>query len=137
MIYSVRISCIAIGLILKFKYSLTEKMRSQYKDLGGELHLVELKRNSASYSAEKLGMELLGDEQALFVASINPHSVVLRDGRIKLGDQVLEVNGHVLYGQSAAQANRALASITASLVKVVLIRYARRHSAVCVSYICV
>lgn len=96
-------------------------MRTRYHDLGGELHLVELKRMSYG---EKLGMELLGDDSALFVSSIDPHGVVAQDARISLGDQILEVNGQVLYGGSAASASRIISSISANIVKIVLIRYA-------------
>jgi len=109
----------------KFVYSnfaveiFVEKLRRKYRALAGELHIVELKRTTRG---EKLGMDLLGDNSDLYVSDINNEGVVAQDGRIKIGDQILEVNGEILHQQPVTTASRILASVYSNNIKVVLVR---------------
>jgi hypothetical protein len=69
----------------------TEKLIKRYGDLDGELHVIDLRRDVGS----GLGIDLAGnrnlDTMSVFVAGIHPSSVVARDGRIRIGDELLEV----------------------------------------------
>lgn len=94
-------------------------MRKRYKALGGELHIVELTRTT---KGEKLGMELMGDNSNLYVSGIHMEGVVAQDGRIKIGDQLLEVNGEKLHQKPVSTASRILSNVTSSTIKVVLVR---------------
>ncbi|KAK3091257.1 hypothetical protein FSP39_018351 [Pinctada imbricata] len=98
-----------------------KKIQRQYGDLNGDLHLVDLQRGNGS-----LGINLAGNKDrntmSVFVAGIHPDSVAGRDGRIEVGDELLEVNGHVLYGRSHLNASAIIKGITSSVIKVVLVR---------------
>ncbi len=67
-----------------------EKILKTYGDLGGELHLVEVERGRNG-----LGLSLAGNRDlsvmSIFVVGIHPESPVGRDGRIRVGDELLEV----------------------------------------------
>ncbi|XP_078318994.1 multiple PDZ domain protein-like isoform X5 [Crassostrea virginica] len=98
-----------------------KKIQRQYGDLNGDLHLVDLIRGHAS-----LGINLAGNKDrntmSVFVAGVQPESVAGKDGRIQVGDELLEVNGQVLYGRSHLNASAIIKSISANLIKFVLLR---------------
>ena len=98
---------------------LSEKLRRKYRSLAGELHIVEFKRTTRG---EKLGMDLIGDDSNLYVSDINNEGVVAQDGRIRIGDQLLEVNGEILHKQPPTNASNILASINTNHIKIVLVR---------------
>jgi len=70
-------------------------MVKRYGELGGELHVVRLKVDPSV----NLGLDLAGNSQldtmSVFVAGIHPDSPVAHDGRIHVGDELLEVRVHV------------------------------------------
>lgn len=100
-------------------YITTERLRRRYRALAGELHIVELERTTRG---EMLGMDLIGDNSNLYVSDINNEGVVAQDGRIRVGDQLLEVNGQILHRQLVASARDTLASINVNSIKIVLVR---------------
>jgi len=63
----------------------------RYGELDGELHMVKLRVDPAV----SLGLDLAGnshlDTMSVFVAGIHPDSPVAHDGRIHVGDELLEV----------------------------------------------
>ena len=67
----------------------SEKLMKSYGDLSGTLHLVEMERSG------KLGLSLSGNSDlgtmSVFVCGIKPDSMAARDGRIRVGDELLEV----------------------------------------------
>ena len=67
-------------------------------------------------------MDLVGDSYDLYVSDINNEGVVAQDGRINIGDQLLEVNGEVLHRQPADTASSILASVNTNNIKIVLVR---------------
>lgn len=97
----------------------SEKLRRKYRSLAGELHIVELERTARG---EKLGMELIGDNSNLYVSNISHEGVVAQDGRITIGDQLLEVNGEILHRQPVTAASHTLASVHTDSIKIVLVR---------------
>ncbi|CAF1064322.1 unnamed protein product [Adineta ricciae] len=58
------------------------------------------------------GLEKLG----IFVKSLNPQGIIAKDGRIQVGDQIIEVNEHSLVGVTHACATNVLKT-TSGLVK--------------------
>ena len=86
----------------------TEKVVKAYGELGGDLHLMSIERGSNG-----LGLSLAGDKDlnimSVLIAGIKPTGIVAQDGRIHVGDQILEVSewvggrnwcdtGHLLQG---------------------------------------
>lgn len=67
----------------------------QYENLNGEVLLIDIKRNPSEIN-EPLGLSLIGhcdpDKLAVFVCDIQSDSLLGRDNRLKLGDQLLQVS---------------------------------------------
>ncbi|XP_036441750.1 inaD-like protein isoform X2 [Colossoma macropomum] len=98
----------------------TEGIRQKYGELPGELLLVELEKDR-----QGLGLSLAGNRDrscmSIFVVGITPGGPASRDGRIRVGDELLEINNQVLYGRSHQNASAIIKS-AASKVKLVLLR---------------
>ena len=71
----------------------TEKVIKAYGELGGDLHLVAVNRAGGN----GLGLSLVGNRDlntmSVFVVGIQPNSTTANDGRIHVGDELLEVSG--------------------------------------------
>jgi len=65
------------------------------------LYIFRLKR---SHPNESLGLSLSGNvnlnKTSVFVCAIYKNSIAHRHGLIKVGDQILEINGQVIYGRA-------------------------------------
>uniref|UniRef100_A0A8C0YN92 PATJ crumbs cell polarity complex component n=1 Tax=Cyprinus carpio carpio TaxID=630221 RepID=A0A8C0YN92_CYPCA len=79
-------------------------IRQRYADLPGELLIVELEKDRNG-----LGLSLAGNRDrscmSIFVVGINAGGPASREGRIKVGDELLEINNQVLYGRSHQNAS--------------------------------
>lgn len=68
-----------------------EKLQKKYGELSGDIHLVDL-----STGSNGLGLSLAGNKDrnlmSAFVAGIQPESTAAKDGRITVGDELLEVS---------------------------------------------
>ncbi|XP_027025712.2 inaD-like protein isoform X4 [Tachysurus fulvidraco] len=97
-----------------------EDIRQKYSELQGELLVVELEKDR-----QGLGLSLAGNRDrscmSIFVVGINTGGPASRDGRIRVGDELLEINNQVLYGRSHQNASAIIKS-AASKVKLVLLR---------------
>ncbi|XP_066049037.1 inaD-like protein isoform X2 [Chamaea fasciata] len=97
-----------------------EKIRQRYADLPGELHIIELEKDKNG-----LGLSLAGNKDrsrmSIFVVGINPDGPAGRDGRMHIGDELLEINNQILYGRSHQNAS-AIIKTAPSKVKLVFIR---------------
>ncbi|XP_062353199.1 inaD-like protein [Cinclus cinclus] len=97
-----------------------EKIRQRYADLPGELHIIELEKDKNG-----LGLSLAGNKDrsrmSIFVVGINPEGPAGRDGRMHIGDELLEINNQILYGRSHQNAS-AVIKTAPSKVKLVFIR---------------
>lgn len=73
-----------------------EKIRQRYADLPGELHIIELEKDKNG-----LGLSLAGNKDrsrmSIFVVGINPDGPAGRDGRMHIGDELLEVSAFPNY----------------------------------------
>ena len=67
-----------------------DKVLRMYGELNGDLHLVELERGTSS-----IGLCLAGNrdlaKMSVFVVGYQPGSIAANDGRIRIGDELLEV----------------------------------------------
>ncbi|XP_061571312.1 multiple PDZ domain protein isoform X2 [Cololabis saira] len=101
-----------------------KKMLQRYGSLTGKLHMIELEKDPA---ATGLGISLAANDDgsrarmSVNVAAIDPQGPVGLDGRIQVGDELLEINGQILYGRSHQNATTIINNAP-SKVKIVLIR---------------
>uniref|UniRef100_A0A8C8SS83 PATJ crumbs cell polarity complex component n=1 Tax=Pelusios castaneus TaxID=367368 RepID=A0A8C8SS83_9SAUR len=76
-----------------------EKIRQRYADLPGELHIIELEKDKNG-----LGLSLAGNKDrsrmSIFIVGIKPDGPAGRDGRMHIGDELLEINNQILYGRN-------------------------------------
>nr|2DAZ_A Chain A, InaD-like protein [Homo sapiens] len=97
-----------------------QKIRQRYADLPGELHIIELEKDKNG-----LGLSLAGNKDrsrmSIFVVGINPEGPAAADGRMRIGDELLEINNQILYGRSHQNAS-AIIKTAPSKVKLVFIR---------------
>ncbi|XP_036971893.1 multiple PDZ domain protein isoform X2 [Acanthopagrus latus] len=101
-----------------------KKMLQRYGSLSGKLHMFELEKDPA---ARGLGISLSGNKDgsrarmSVYVADIDPRGPAGLDGRICVGDEILEINGQILYGRSHQNASTIINNAP-SKVKIILIR---------------
>uniref|UniRef100_UPI00398F646E inaD-like protein n=1 Tax=Pristiophorus japonicus TaxID=55135 RepID=UPI00398F646E len=97
-----------------------QKIRQKYGDLPGDLHIIELEKDKNG-----LGLSLAGNKDrsrmSIFVVGINPDGSAGKDGRIRIGDELLEINSQTLYGRSHQNASAIIKNAPTN-VKIVLIR---------------
>ncbi|XP_068175944.1 inaD-like protein isoform X2 [Antennarius striatus] len=97
-----------------------ERWCERYGELQGQLLCVELEKERQS-----LGLSLAGNADrsrlSIFVVGLHPGGPAARDGRIRVGDELLEINNQILYGRSHQNASAIIKS-TASKVKLILLR---------------
>ncbi|XP_075968545.1 multiple PDZ domain protein isoform X2 [Anarhichas minor] len=94
----------------------------RYGSLPGVLHMIELEKGKTG-----LGLSLAGNRDrsrmSVFVVGIDPNGAAGRDGRMAVGDELLEINGQVLYGHSHQNASSIIKS-SPSQVKIIFVRSA-------------
>uniref|UniRef100_A0AAV2LGJ6 PDZ domain-containing protein n=1 Tax=Knipowitschia caucasica TaxID=637954 RepID=A0AAV2LGJ6_KNICA len=101
-----------------------KKMLQRYGSLSGKLHMIELEK---APDAQGLGIRLTGNKDgsrarmSVYVEHIDPKGPAALDGRIMEGDELLEINGQILYGRSHQNATTILNNAPAK-VKIILIR---------------
>ncbi|XP_030578367.1 multiple PDZ domain protein [Archocentrus centrarchus] len=92
----------------------------RYGSLPGVLHMIELEKGKTG-----LGLSLAGNRDrsrmSVFVVGIDPNGAAGRDGRMVVGDELLEINGQVLYGHSHQNASSIIKSAP-SRVKIIFVR---------------
>ncbi|XP_026574329.1 inaD-like protein [Pseudonaja textilis] len=97
-----------------------EKIRQRYAELPGELHIIELEKDKNG-----LGLSIAGNKDrshmSIFVVGISPDGPAGKDGRMHIGDELLEINNQILYGRSHQNAS-AIIKTAPSKVKLVFIR---------------
>ncbi|KAG5275407.1 hypothetical protein AALO_G00119930 [Alosa alosa] len=99
---------------------LPEGIRQRYGDLPGDLVLVDLEKDQ-----QGLGLSLAGNRDrnqiSIFVVGITAGGPAYRDGRIHVGDELLEINNQVLYGRSHQSASAIIKTVSLK-VRILLIR---------------
>ncbi|CAG5929276.1 unnamed protein product [Menidia menidia] len=103
----------------EFGYS-WKNIIQRYGHLPGVLHMIELEKGKTG-----LGLSLAGNKDrsrmSVFVVGIEPSGAAGEDGRMVVGDELLEINGEVLYGHSHQNASSIIKS-SPSKVKIIFIR---------------
>ncbi|XP_067886830.1 multiple PDZ domain protein isoform X4 [Heterodontus francisci] len=103
----------------EFGYS-WKKIRQRYGSLMGELYMIELEKGKSG-----LGLSLAGNKDrsrmSVFVVGIDANGAAGKDGRIQIADELLEINGQLLYGRSHQNASSIIKSAP-SKVKIIFIR---------------
>uniref|UniRef100_A0A8C6XRQ4 Multiple PDZ domain crumbs cell polarity complex component n=1 Tax=Naja naja TaxID=35670 RepID=A0A8C6XRQ4_NAJNA len=103
----------------EFGYS-WRKISHQYGNLSGDLHMIELEKGKTG-----LGLGLAGNKDrskmSVFVVGIDPNGAAGRDGRLQIGDELLEINGQVLYGKTHQNAS-SIIKCAPSKVKIIFLR---------------
>uniref|UniRef100_A0A8C7MN41 Multiple PDZ domain crumbs cell polarity complex component n=1 Tax=Oncorhynchus kisutch TaxID=8019 RepID=A0A8C7MN41_ONCKI len=99
----------------------TENISQRYDSLPGLLHMIELEKGKTG-----LGLSLAGNRDrsrmSVFVVGIDPSGAAGKDGRVVVGDELLEINGQILYGRSHQNASSIIKSAP-SKVKIIFIRW--------------
>uniref|UniRef100_UPI0037E944AE multiple PDZ domain protein n=1 Tax=Semicossyphus pulcher TaxID=241346 RepID=UPI0037E944AE len=103
----------------EFGYS-WKNIIQRYGSLPGVLHMIELEKGKTG-----LGLSLAGNRDrsrmSVFVVGIDPSGAAGGDGRMVVGDELLEINGQVLYGHSHQNASSIIKS-SPSKVKIIFVR---------------
>ncbi|KAM9508172.1 multiple PDZ domain protein isoform 3-T3 [Guaruba guarouba] len=103
----------------EFGYS-WKKIMQRYGSLPGELHMIELEKGRAG-----LGLSLAGNKDrsrmSVFIVGIDPNGAAGKDGRLQIADELLEINGQVLYGRTHQNAS-SIIKCAPSKVKIIFIR---------------
>lgn len=98
-----------------------KKIQKKYGDLKGEVILVDLQKG-----ANGLGISLAGNKDrtmmSAFICGLNPNGNAFKDGRLRVGDEILEVNGNVIYGRCHLNASSIFKGIPGPSVKVIILR---------------
>ncbi|XP_076347955.1 multiple PDZ domain protein-like [Tachypleus tridentatus] len=99
----------------------TETIHQKYADLRGEILVVELKKGPNG-----LGISLVGNKDrtkmSVFVCGINPNGSAARDGRVQIGDELLEVNGIVVHGRCHLNASAMIKLQPGPTYRLVILR---------------
>uniref|UniRef100_A0A3P9NAS6 PDZ domain-containing protein n=1 Tax=Poecilia reticulata TaxID=8081 RepID=A0A3P9NAS6_POERE len=86
----------------------------RYGDLQGELLRVDLEKDR-----QGLGLSLAGNRDrtrlSIFVVGLHPSGPASRDGRIRVGDELLEINNQILYGRSHQNASAIIKTAAAKV----------------------
>ncbi|NXE26874.1 MPDZ protein, partial [Ardeotis kori] len=103
----------------EFGYS-WKKIVQRYGNLPGELHMIELEKGKTG-----LGLSLAGNKDrsrmSVFVVGIDPNGAAGKDGRLQIADELLEINGQILYGRTHQNAS-SIIKCAPSKVKIIFIR---------------
>jgi len=111
-----------------YNYSIP-KLEEKYSNLlnksvdNKEILIVRLERSSKN---ESLGLSLSGNNDlnkaSVFVCDIYPGSPAFKIGQFKLGDQLLEINGKVIYGRAHSNVTPIVRSINDLVVYMIILR---------------
>ncbi|XP_042570856.1 multiple PDZ domain protein isoform X2 [Cyprinus carpio] len=100
------------------------RMQQRYGSLPGELQMFDLDCGS---HGSGLGLCLSGNrdgargQMSVYVSEIKPDGAAAADGRVRVGDELLEINGQVLYGRSHQNATAIINNAPAK-VRILLTR---------------
>ncbi|XP_039399612.1 multiple PDZ domain protein isoform X12 [Mauremys reevesii] len=103
----------------EFGYS-WKKITQRYGNLPGDLYMIELEKGRTG-----LGLSLAGNKDrsrmSVFIVGIDPNGAAGKDGRLQIADELLEINGQILYGRTHQNAS-SIIKCAPSKVKIIFIR---------------
>ncbi|RNA29355.1 multiple PDZ domain isoform X3 [Brachionus plicatilis] len=114
----------------KYSYFLEPKENESESSLNceekNELFIFRLEK---SFANQSLGLCLSGnvnlDKTSVFVCAIYPNSIAQNHGLIKIGDQILEINGQLIYGRAHSNVTPFIKNIKDLQVYMVIYRNAQ------------
>ncbi|XP_026316075.1 inactivation-no-after-potential D protein-like [Hyposmocoma kahamanoa] len=100
-----------------------DKIRKKYASLGDSVVAVKLERSSKA----GLGLSLAGhrdrSRMAVFVCGLHPSGAAAKASpAVKVGDEILEVNGIVLHGRCHLNASAIIKGLVGPVFKIILLR---------------
>ncbi|BES91019.1 PDZ domain (Also known as DHR or GLGF) [Nesidiocoris tenuis] len=105
----------------QFGYT-TNKVKKKYGSLGSSVLMVELEKSSTS----GLGISLAGhkdrNKMAVLICGLNPQGVANKAGILKVGDEILEVNGVILHGRCHLNASAIIKGLPGPIFKIIVHR---------------
>ncbi|XP_065340777.1 multiple PDZ domain protein-like isoform X6 [Cloeon dipterum] len=97
------------------------KVKKKYGALPGTLMVAALEKGQHG-----LGISLAGHKDrtrmAVFVCGLNPQGTASKEGTLKVGDEILEVNGCVVQGRCHLNASAMIKGLAGPLFKVIALR---------------
>ncbi|XP_013165102.1 PREDICTED: uncharacterized protein LOC106115966 isoform X1 [Papilio xuthus] len=101
----------------------TNKIRKKYASLGDSIVVVKLERSPKA----GLGLSLAGhrdrSRMAVFICGLHPAGSAAKSSPpIKVGDEILEVNGIVLHGRCHLNASAIIKGLVGPVFKIILLR---------------
>ncbi|XP_054162710.1 multiple PDZ domain protein-like isoform X2 [Oppia nitens] len=104
----------------EFGYS-SKKLHKKYGDLTGYTFLVDLHKGLTG-----LGISLAGNrdrtKMSVFVCGLHPKGSAYKDGRLQIGDEILEVNGIVVQGRCHLNASAIIKSLSGPVYRIIALR---------------
>ncbi|XP_068624121.1 multiple PDZ domain protein-like [Battus philenor] len=101
----------------------TNKIKKKYASLGDSVVVVKLERTQKA----GLGLSLAGhrdrSRMAVFICGLNPAGAAAKSNpAVKVGDEILEVNGIVLHGRCHLNASAIIKGLVGPVFKIILLR---------------
>ncbi|XP_072380461.1 inactivation-no-after-potential D protein-like [Diabrotica undecimpunctata] len=97
------------------------KIKKKYFSVSHNIVTVQLERYS-----QDIGISLAGHKDrncmAVFVCGLNPQGSAYKSGDIKVGDEILEINGVVLQGRCHLNASAIIKGLPGPIFKIILLR---------------
>ncbi|KAF6216480.1 hypothetical protein GE061_000822, partial [Apolygus lucorum] len=98
-----------------------DKVKKKYGNLGHGVLMVELEKSSNG-----LGISLAGhkdrNKMAVFICGLNPRGSANKAGILRVGDEILEVNGVILHGRCHLNASAIIKGLPGPLFKIIVLR---------------
>jgi hypothetical protein len=111
-----------------FLYILVEKIEKRWFEVAknnGNAKIVVA--NLERTVNEGLGISLAGHrdrmKMATYICGINPAGLAHKTRQLEVGDEILEVNGTVLFGRCHLNASAMIKALPQNTVKIVALRY--------------
>ncbi|XP_022660827.1 multiple PDZ domain protein-like isoform X1 [Varroa destructor] len=100
------------------------EVTSKYSELGGDVLVVRLE--ATGNGGTTLGLSIAGNKNrnkmSVFICGIHPNGVAQHEGTLRIGDEILEVNGSIIFGRSHLNASAIIKSFTGPAYKIAVLR---------------
>ncbi|XP_033224780.1 inactivation-no-after-potential D protein-like isoform X2 [Belonocnema kinseyi] len=97
------------------------KVQKKYSNFGKTILMVRLEKNRRG-----LGISIAGhkdrNKMAVFICGLNPKGAAFQNGELKVGDEILEVNGVVVHGRCHLNASALIKGIPGPVFNIIVFR---------------
>lgn len=116
-----KLTTLTITVTITMASTTTDQKIARYAELQGTILVIELQKTQFG-----LGLFLAGNrdrsKMSVFVCGIHPRGSAHKDGRIQVGDEILEVNGNILYGRCHLNASAVINTSGGPIYEIMLLR---------------